>query len=148
MGLVLSEAQTRRLYGLSHLEGGKDPLIIVDELLSRDAELRGTYKLSMKDTRLVAGFLKAAAERGWRTTSNPNILTLITHLWKCGVQRLEPEIAKALAEIVEKLWELGWDPAEFVAEAADARSLVNYYFRFKRGELSLEEFRRRVAPFS
>ena len=38
--ITLSEDQTKRLLGISHLEGGRDPHQILDELLDYDSQLR------------------------------------------------------------------------------------------------------------
>ena len=38
--LMLTEEQSKRLLGISHLEGGKDPLVVLDELLNYDCKMR------------------------------------------------------------------------------------------------------------
>ena len=52
----LTEEQSKRLWGISHLEGGKDPLIIIDELLDRDSKLRKTYKAFNAEDQAGCGF--------------------------------------------------------------------------------------------
>ncbi|MEM3356900.1 MAG: TusE/DsrC/DsvC family sulfur relay protein [Candidatus Bathyarchaeia archaeon] len=143
--LTLTEEQTRRLFGISHLEKGKDPSLIVDELLDGDSLLRKKYKLSLSDTKLIAKFLRAAVDRGWSTTSNPNIVDFITYLWNCGVQNLPAETVSGLVNLVNDLRARKWNPSEFVKEATDIHNAVYWYRQYKAGFISVEEFKQKVA---
>lgn len=142
--LTLTEEQTRRLLGISHLEG-KDPLALIDYLLDLDTKLRKTYKLSLAKTKLVADFLGVAIERGWSTMSNPNIVDFITYLWNCGVQNLPPETVSGLISLLNDLRARKWNPSEFVKEATGIHNAVYWYRQYKAGHISAQEFKQKVA---
>jgi hypothetical protein len=97
---MLSDEQTKRLLGISHLEGGKEPLIIIDELLDRDAKLRNTYKLSFKDTKMIADFLNLAIGKGWQV---PWLLSVETYLWNSGFMDLDQQALKWLADLLKQV---------------------------------------------
>lgn len=143
--LMLTEAQTKRLLGMSHLEGGKDPLIIVDELMDRDSELRRKYKLSFKDTSTVSGFLNMAVGRGWSVSASPNIVDFCTQLWNLGIQQLPPETISGLIQILNTLKASQWDPTQFVREATDARNSVYWFREYKAGRINANDFKRMVG---
>jgi hypothetical protein len=143
--LILTEAQTKRLLGMSHLEGGKDPLIIVDELMNRDSELRREFKLSFKDTSTVSGFLNMAVGRGWSVSTSPNIVDFCTQLWNLGIQQLPPETVSGLIQILNALKASKWDPTQFVREATDAKNSVYWFTEYKAGRISANDFKRMVG---
>ncbi|MEM3627727.1 MAG: TusE/DsrC/DsvC family sulfur relay protein [Candidatus Bathyarchaeia archaeon] len=142
---MLTEEQTKRLLAISHLEGGKDPLLIIDELLDRDAQLRKRYGLKLRDTKLVSEFLGVALQRGWATSSNPNIVNFVTHLWNCGIQNLPPETVSGLISLLNDLRARRWNPSEFVKEATDIHNAVYWYRQYKAGYISAQEFKQKVA---
>lgn len=144
---MLTEEQTKRLLGISHLEGGTDPLLIIDELLDQDSDLRKTYKLSFQDTKLVVDFLKTSAGRGWLVHSNPNIVECVTHLWNCGVQNLEPNTVDGLIAILKDLKSSGWDPSNFVKEATGVSNLIYYYKQYKKGSITVSEFQQKAIGY-
>jgi hypothetical protein len=108
---MLSDEQTKRLLGISHLEGGKEPLIIIDELLERDAKLRKTYKMSFKDTKSVADFLDLAANGGWEV---PSLLSMVTRLWNSGFIHLDQHSLKCLSDMLTEMKSGGLTPKEVV----------------------------------
>jgi hypothetical protein len=97
---MLSDEQTKRLLGISHLEGGKDPLIIIDELLNRDAKLRKAYRLSLKDTKMMVDFLNLAIEKGWQV---PWLLSIQTCLWNSGFMDLDQQALEWLANLLKEV---------------------------------------------
>jgi len=106
MRLVLSEEQTRRLLGISHLERGKDPLVIIDEILDNDSKLR-KYGLSLSKVRLVLEYLENAIERGWNV---PWLIEVQTRLQNAGVMKLKPRDVAAIASFLECMVKRGWRP--------------------------------------
>jgi hypothetical protein len=89
--LMLTEEQTRRILGISHIEKGRDTTLIIDEMLDRDASLRKTYKLSFKDTKNVADFLEATTRKSWKL---PWLLTIMAKLWNSGFTHLDQQSLK------------------------------------------------------
>ncbi|MFH0896897.1 MAG: hypothetical protein V1850_02465 [Candidatus Bathyarchaeota archaeon] len=143
----LSEEQSKRLWGLSHLEKGKDPQLIIDELFDRDSTLRKTYNLSLSDTRLVAEFLKAAVDRGWSMSSSPNVVDFVTDLWNCGVSNLTLGTVKGLISILKDLEKRKWLAVDFVDYVTRHQNELLWYSQYMRGDISFEEFRGRIAPY-
>jgi hypothetical protein len=109
--LMLSEAQTKRLLGLSHLEDGKDPLLIIDELLDRDSKLRMTCRLSFKGTKAVADFLELATSRGWEV---PPLLSMVMRMWNSGFMHLDQHSLKCLSDMLTEMKSRGLTPKELV----------------------------------
>ena len=58
--IVLTPKQSLRVYTMSHLEDGKNPSKIIDELLDADAERRKGFDLSLPDVKLVRDFRESA----------------------------------------------------------------------------------------
>ncbi|MEM3713302.1 MAG: TusE/DsrC/DsvC family sulfur relay protein [Thermoproteota archaeon] len=144
--LTLTEEQTRRLLGISHLERGEDPLLIIDELLDNDAVLRREFKLTLKDIAQVAVFLKYAFSISWRIGQNPDLLSCLTKAWNIGLLDFEPQVILNLIEVLEEAQEKGWKPAEFVNYVTRFQNEIQAYNMFQRGLISFEEFRKRVEP--
>ncbi|MCJ7630939.1 hypothetical protein MUP77_00865, partial [Candidatus Bathyarchaeota archaeon] len=118
--LLLTEEQTRRILGISHIEKGKDPSIIMNELFDRDASLRKTYNLSFKDTKNVADFLEVATRRRWKL---PWLLSIMARLWNSGFMHLDQQSLKCLSDLLTEMKSSGLTPEEFMQA-----------FRKKRGE--------------
>lgn len=142
--LVLSEEQTKRVYGIMHLEKGMDPSLIIDRLLDDDVKAR-KYKLSLKKRKVVWDFLEAALNIKWKLHSHPNIVDFVTELWNCGVQNLTLETVKGLIGILKDLKRHCWDPKDFVAEATQAYKIVYWFRQYKTRQISAQEFKREVS---
>ena len=139
---ILTENQTARLQGISHLEGGKDPALIVDELLDLDRKLRRDHGLTLEDIQIVPNFLKDMVERGWKLKQ---IQSYLTDLWNSGYSTLGfPEGCEVLG-LFKKLKELGWPLIEFVDYAREYYDEIKLLKGYNNGELSFEEFNERMV---
>ena len=114
--VALSDEQVKRILGIAHLEGGKDPLAIVDELLERDAFLRENKGLTLDDTKAVFNYLEKAKEGKWTI---PMLLSLHVRLWNAGVMSLAPEAIGDLASFLEKVRERGQRAEEILVFLSD-----------------------------
>jgi sulfur relay (sulfurtransferase) DsrC/TusE family protein len=110
--LTLTEEQTKRLLGISHLEGGIDPLLIVDRLLDNDGKMRKSYRLNFSKAKRVSDFLDAAIARGWHTESNPNIVSFLTDLWNAGCMSLSSQEIANLMGFLIGMKNRGWKANE------------------------------------
>ena len=145
--LTLTEDQTKRLFGMSHLEDGEDPLLIVDELLDRDSFIRKQFNLSLLDTKRVAEFLKKAVDGGWSVSAQPNIIECVTNLHNCGIQNLSSETVNGLIQILKDLKTHKLDPTQFVAEASQVQSGIYLLRQYRAGYITLQDFKQKVAVF-
>jgi hypothetical protein len=85
--LALSPALTKRVYGVSQLEGGLDPSQVLEKLLNQDTENR-RLQLSLPRTKRVSDFLDLAVSRGWK----PELLVAyLTDAWNAGLINLSEE---------------------------------------------------------
>ena len=98
MRLMLTEEQTKRLLGISHLEGGKDPLVIVDELLNYDSKMR-RYGLTLSMRKILSETLEVALQRGWKINSEPDFVDAVTKAHKLGILSWPAETVKFLLEV-------------------------------------------------
>lgn len=144
--LTLTEEQTKRLLGISHLEGGKDPHLIIDGLLDMDAGLRWKFKLSLKDIARVAVFLKYAVSIGWRINHDPDLLDCLTKTWNLELLNLEHKAMQYLVEVLQDAQARGWKPSEFADYVTKFYNEIQAYIMYEKGLISLEEFKRRVEP--
>ena len=135
---MLTEKQLDRLRGISHLEGGKDLHIVIDELLNRDTELR-KKDLSLEDTKQVSSFLKDTLTRGWCIHTNPNILDAITRLHNRGILRQSPETISGLISLIDELITYQWGVVAFVKDAVAFTGTVNLFRRYKKGKITAKE---------
>src|SRR4030043_1332187 len=74
---TLSEPQMIRLRVISHLEKGKSPNKIIDELLGFDSDIRLNYKLNLDQVKAVNDILNAARARGFETEPLLDILVKV-----------------------------------------------------------------------
>lgn len=81
---TLTEQQMQRLRTISHLEKGKAPSKVIDELLEYDSSLRLEFKLKNDDLNQINEFIKSASRRGWDRDS---LLNMITKIWNAGFNR-------------------------------------------------------------
>lgn len=74
---TLSEPQMLRLRVISHLEKGKSPNKIIDELLEFDSNIRLNYKLNLDQVKTVNDFLNAAQVRGFEKEQLLDVLVKV-----------------------------------------------------------------------
>ncbi|MGD1055043.1 MAG: hypothetical protein ABR867_03065 [Nitrososphaerales archaeon] len=132
-GVNLTENQERRLLAICHLEGGKDPSLVLDEILYRDMKFRKLYKLSMPDTARVAGYLDEATKRGWSIHDSPSILDCLTEAWNAGVIALEPALVTSLTELAREIQRRGSTPKQYLNLVARTQNMVSAYLEYKSG---------------
>lgn len=139
--LLLSEPLSRRVYVLSHLELGKDPLLLLKEILDRD----GTVRKLLEEPKAMANmarFVKEGVKRGWQI---PWLLETTTLLYNGHVTRLSAEELHSLVGMVAELSKQGLDLKKFVQEAMDADSLVYAWKQYRQGRISADEALRRLS---
>jgi hypothetical protein len=91
-----------RLRIISHLEKGKSPNKIIDELLEFDSNLRLNYKLNLDQVNSVNDFLNVANGYGWDTK---RILDIMLKIWNAGFNNTayDGEKLSRLAEVLDAL---------------------------------------------
>lgn len=144
--ITLSEEQTKRLLGISHLEGGRDPLQILDELLDYDSALR-SMDLDLSQVKMIQKFLSEAQDRGWKLDSKPNLLNHIAGLYNVGFTNFEPRTINALVRLIQEIERNGWTVKNFVGYVTRIYKMLIPYIAYMHGQISYEEFRRRVEPY-
>jgi transcriptional regulator with XRE-family HTH domain len=138
---TLSPTQIKRLLGLSHLEGGRDPQVLLDEILDRDSTVRRFLEHPDGMGSLVR-YVEKSLRAGWEI---PMLVQVQTLLWNTGVVGMKPGTVEGLAKMAAKLKELGWDPDSFVEEADNVKSVVYRYKEYKQGRITAKRFRAKVA---
>jgi len=114
--LTLSPEQTRRVYGICHLEGDAEPSLVIDRLLDLDTELRRKHGLSLAKAQMVASFLDSAVARGWKPDS---VADYVTVLWNRGIMNLSEPCFRSLISLVQAIDLRFWGSIEnFIQYAA------------------------------
>jgi len=144
--LLLTEEQTKRLLGLSHLEGGKDPHIILDELLNYDSKAR-KYGLSLAKRKLLSEVLEVAMEKGWRIKSQPSFVEALTRAYNLGLLDWPPETVKYMLDVLEWARLKKWSPLEFANYVTRHYNELSAYLAYLRGEISYERFREVMSHY-
>ncbi|GAI15380.1 unnamed protein product, partial [marine sediment metagenome] len=116
--IILADSQSARIQGISHLEGGKDPGMIIDELLDRDTYLREEKGLSLDDVKAVFDYIDRAKERKWKVGW---LIGIQTKLWNAGLKSMSSEDVEGLAVFLENMKAWGW-------EAGDITRILNNPF--------------------
>lgn len=112
LSLKLNPEQTRRIYGVSHLERSKDPSLLIDEMLSRD-ELIRSFGLTLNQEPSLYAHARALA--------------------------LVPQnVLGDMITMVYELNNLGWDISEFMSEVKKSASLLSISVKYLLGEISPE----------
>jgi len=138
--LVLTEEQSKRLLGISHLEGGKDPLVIIDELLDYDSKAR-KYGLSLARRKLLSEALEAAMEKGWKVDAEPSFVEALTRAHNLGLLNWTPETVKYMLDVLEWARIKKWSPLEFANYVTRHCNELSAYLAYLRGEISYERFK-------
>lgn len=139
--LTLTEDLTKRLLGVSHLERGKDPSLIIEEFLDRDAKLRKNYKLSLAKTKAIGGFLDLMTARKWKV---PEAADVTTRLRNCGFFNLDLNSANRVISFVEDLHRRKWDVNRFIDVATEYHNDIYYFNQYKLGKISRETLKTRL----
>jgi DNA-binding Lrp family transcriptional regulator len=129
--LTLTEEQTKRLFGISHLEGGKDPLVIVDELLDYDSKMR-RYGLTFSKMKVLSEALDEALRRGWKINAEPDFINAVTEAYNLGLLSWPSEALKFLLEVLSWAKRKGWRPLEFVNYVTRHYNELYYYGLLER----------------
>jgi len=128
--IMLADSQSARIQGISHLEGGKDPWMIIDELLDRDTYLRKEKGLSLDDVKAVFDYIERAKKRRWKVGW---LIGIQTKLWNAGLMGMSSRDVENLAVFLEEMQKLGWG-------AGDILDLLNNPFiKITLPQLSPEE---------
>lgn len=141
LNLTLTGDLTKRLLGVSHLERGKDPSLIIEELLDRDAKLRKNYKLSLANTKAIGGFLDLMTARKWKVQEAADV---VTRLWNCGFFNLDLKSANRVISFVKDLNERKWEVNRFIDVATEYYSDIYYFDQYKLGNISREALKARL----
>jgi hypothetical protein len=128
--LTLTEEQTMRILAVSHLEHGRDPLQIVDDLLNNDSTMRNGPDLTFADVARVRNFLESMK---W---ADRDAVAFLKRLSNLGIDNLPPDIAQALISVATEAAQHGWNIPEFVREATGAHTMMGLYTKCRTGEIS------------
>lgn len=143
--LVLTEEQSKRLLAISYLER-KDELTVLDELLNFDSQLR-KYGLPMETIKRVSDAVDVAVSRGWKINHDPSFIDAITKAYNLGMLHLPPEKLKFSMEVFDWAKKKGWNAMDLVDYVTRHHNEVVLYMRYVKGEMSFEEFKRRIEPY-
>jgi len=145
--ITLTPDQTQRLLGISHLEGGRDLSMILQEMFDRDTERR-KLDISLEGLKLTNDFLLLATKVGWSIKKDPNILTAITTLWNKDIQNLPPETVDGLISLLTDLKNRKWNPSDFVSEITNSHNAAHWFMKYKRGEIGGGELKERLGSIA
>jgi len=135
--LTLSPEQTRRVYGICHLEGDAEPSLVIDRLLDLDTELRRKHGLSLAKAQMVASFLDSAVARGWKPDL---IVEYVTRLWNSMIMNLNETYLANLISLVQGINLNYWGSIEnFVGYAVKHSSRIGWFRAYLEGAISLEK---------
>jgi hypothetical protein len=130
--ITLTEVQSQRLLGLSHLEGGKDPLAILDHILDSDADRRKNSNLTLADESIVNKFVTSAILHGpWQNTEE--LVRFISKAYEYRIDELPRAAAFSLIRLAVELTDQNWDIPNFVDEVTKPYSVLNIYTKYRRG---------------
>ena len=144
--LTLTEEQTGRIYGIVQLEGGKDPVLIVDDMLDLDYKAR-KRKLSLAKRKKVSEFLEVALERGWKVNTAPDIIASLTKAHNLGLLTYSPETLRYFISVLEWARKSKWSPFDFVNYVTQSKNLLMLYMMAKQNRISRQEFERRASQY-
>ena len=117
--ITLTEEQSKRIYGIMQLEGGKDPSVIIDDLLDRDYGLRKSM-LTMQQTKRLVQLLDETYKRNWKPEE---VADYVTTLYNCGIGlAIPPSEVKRISAFLEESKALGWQPIQTARYLADHSS--------------------------
>jgi hypothetical protein len=148
VSLTLTPAQTQRLLGIAHLEGGQTPHQILDALLDADSRLR-RHHLTIPQRRRIADVLDTARRAGWTGDGDVGLVNTLTRLHNLGLTHLPYPTVQGLLELTATLRRHDWTATAFVQHATRHRDALRLYRQYQRGDISYAEFERRmrlVAP--
>jgi hypothetical protein len=136
-GLVLTEEQSQRVFGICHLEGGSDPHKVINDLLDLDTQMRGKYHLNLSQISSVLLFVSEARRRGWK---DDVLVDYLIRLWNSGL-KLKPEAVQNLQQLLSTINLAYWGSPENFANYASSYALnIGRYQKYLQGSISLEEF--------
>jgi len=138
--LTLTPEETRRIYGISQLEGGIEPSLVINRLLDLDTELRRKYRLSLPKTKRVSEFLDFATERGWKVGE---VTDFLTGVWNSGLLKLDQVTIRNLISLAQGIDLRFWGSTEnFIKYAAKHYGRIGNFRSYYAGSISLEQFLR------
>lgn len=140
---TLSKSQFNRLSGISHLDGGKRPVIIIDELLTMELKFR-KYKISFADFRRIKKLLDEAIHKKW---TPKELVSCMTKLWNQDIHILPPKTVAKLVELVKIVQERKWKLDNFVTFATTYYNQMYWSKKYDRGEISKDQFMREMKVY-
>lgn len=111
--IQLTAAQSEHLYGIKHLEKGKDVSSIIDELLESDSEDR-KYGLTLENKKNIWRFLEVARDKKWKIGETPDIVEVATKMHNLHVFQYRPDTIEKLIQLVNTLRARNWTIEIFV----------------------------------
>jgi hypothetical protein len=135
--ITLTAKQSLRVQIISHLENGKNPLKIIDELLDADAERRKNSDLSLSDMQVIRNFLDEARACGW---TDAELMPIIRAIHYYRADEMAKEIVNSLIDLLKEIVSRGWEIPRFVKDAISFNTGVGAYRKYQRGEYSEQTF--------
>ena len=136
LSLKLNAEQSRRVFGICHVEGSKDPGVILDEILERDEQLRN-LGLTIDSTKKLLDFMDRMIITGWTPE------TLSTFLNSLGVRFLLPRLTIESAEDLRKFLVYpmeGMSLEEKITEMTQTLRVVQWFGAYTRGDVTSQAF--------
>ena len=135
--LVLTQEQEGRVLGISQLEGGLAPSLIIDKMLNLDTEMRKEYHLNLKEIKLVSQFLNDAHNIEW---TDSELLKIITHLSNNGFMKLNANALKDLNWILSNYDKNFWGSInDFLTYVNEHASSISAFKSYLNNEISIDQ---------
>lgn len=131
--VTLTEEQSKRLFGLSHLESGRDVSILVDEILKRDEELRAEG-MNLEQTRQVFDYIKELRDHGWSVNEFLQFVNNLTV--RVLLPMLSPSQANDLIAFLQEPNPQGLSIGQRVDELALGLRVKRLWEMKERGEIT------------
>ena len=136
--ITLSVEQSNRLRGISHLEGGRDPLLILDALIDRDSKFR-QYGLSLTKCEQIGSVIDTAVKQKWAPEQFVDFLVKLRSL---GFNGLSEEQQTALVNFIENFSFLEWGSVtNFLNYVKEHHRTFAWFRSYLQGHTSVEKLR-------
>ena len=101
----------------------------------------------MKKIRIISDFSDTARGKGWKVKEEPNLINFITRLHNIGISNLDLRTVEDVLKIIETIKKGRWSIDDFVKHVTTHYSQVLYYNMYKSGQISLQEFKKRMSAY-
>jgi len=137
---VLTEDQTRRFYGIAHLENS-DPAATLDSVLRRDATLRRLLA-DPQNAATVVTLAEEAYKRGWTMLG---LADALTYLSRTGLLLKDSDLVIRFTDLAENLRRRNWNLESFVEIATRRENAIFWEREYHQGRISLSQLEAKIG---